>query len=122
MSAMAASGSGGDPMPGLILVGIGFFFYFLPTVVAMARGKAEGQGGIFFVNFLLGWTVVGWLLSFVWACTGRTNADKREEKRRHKEMLAMIAASRQPAPAPAGNAVSPAQFAEMMGKSRQGPA
>jgi hypothetical protein len=116
MSAMAASGTGGDAMPGLILVGIGLFFYFLPTVIAMARGKTEGQAGIFFVNFLLGWTVVGWLLSFVWACTGRTNADKREEERRHKEMLAMIAASHQPAPG--GNAVSAARFAEMMRRTK----
>jgi hypothetical protein len=24
------------------------------------RGKAHGTGGVFFVNLLLGWTVVGW--------------------------------------------------------------
>ena len=41
----------------------------------MARGKANGTGGVIFVNLLLGWTVVGWFLAFVWACTGQTNAD-----------------------------------------------
>ena len=34
------------------------------------RGKADGTGGVVFVNALLGWTLIGWLVSFIWACSG----------------------------------------------------
>jgi len=40
--------------------------YFLPTIVAVMRGKANA-GGIFVLNFLLGWTVIGWVGSLIWA-------------------------------------------------------
>jgi hypothetical protein len=35
----------------------------------------RGAGGVALVNFFLGWTVIGWLLAFVWSCTGKTRAD-----------------------------------------------
>jgi hypothetical protein len=40
--------------------------YFLPTIIA--RHKADVMG-IFLVNFLLGWTVIGWIVALVWACS-----------------------------------------------------
>ena len=40
--------------------------YFLPTIVAIMRGKSNA-GGVFALNFLLGWTVIGWVGSLVWA-------------------------------------------------------
>ena len=76
---------------GLILIGIALACYFLPTIVACMRGKANGTGGVFFVNLLLGWTVVGWFVSFIWACSGTTEADKRREQERHEELLAAAA-------------------------------
>jgi hypothetical protein len=39
--------------------------YFLPTLVG--RHKADAMG-IFLVNLLLGWTVIGWVIALIWAC------------------------------------------------------
>jgi hypothetical protein len=43
-----------------------FVPYFLPTIIAIARKKTN-VGPILLVNFLLGWTVVGWIIALVWA-------------------------------------------------------
>jgi hypothetical protein len=83
-----ANGSGFGVLVLIILVAC----YFIPTVVAALRGKL-GTGGVFFVNLLLGWTVVGWFVSFIWACSGRTESDAATEARRHADMMAMLAAS-----------------------------
>jgi len=40
--------------------------YFLPTIIAAARHKTN-LVGIFLVNFLLGWSVIGWIVALVWA-------------------------------------------------------
>jgi len=45
--------------------------YFFPTIRAGFLGKANGTGGVFLVNLLLGWTLIGWLVSFIWACSMR---------------------------------------------------
>ncbi|GEA85173.1 superinfection immunity protein [Cellulomonas gelida] len=42
-------------------------FYLLPWAIAATRGKAA-RWGIFWVNLLLGWTLVGWVATLVWAC------------------------------------------------------
>lgn len=39
--------------------------YFVPTIVAAARGTH--MLGVFRLNLLLGWTLVGWLLALVMA-------------------------------------------------------
>ena len=39
--------------------------YFLPSIVGKDKKDASG---IFLVNLLLGWTVVGWVAAMVWAC------------------------------------------------------
>jgi len=62
--------------------------YFLPSIVGAAR-DCKG-GGIFFVNLLLGWTAIGWLVAFIWACVGRTNADDRLDSQRHAELIAAL--------------------------------
>jgi hypothetical protein len=41
--------------------------YFLPTIVASFRHRPN-QGGIFIVNLLLGWSVIGWIVALVMAC------------------------------------------------------
>jgi len=53
------------------LFGFPFFLvsatlYFLPTIIAVARKKANVLG-ILLVNFLLGWSVIGWIVALVWA-------------------------------------------------------
>jgi len=40
--------------------------YFAPTIVAMLRKHADGLA-IGALNFLLGWSVVGWIVSLVWS-------------------------------------------------------
>ena len=42
--------------------------YLLPWAIAATRGKSN-TGAIFWLNLLLGWTVVGWIIALVMACT-----------------------------------------------------
>jgi ABC-type transport system involved in cytochrome c biogenesis permease component len=42
--------------------------YFAPACVAALR-KHHQQNAIFVLNFLLGWTVLGWIGAMVWAAT-----------------------------------------------------
>jgi hypothetical protein len=46
--------------------GIGFLFYFLPTIAAMVRSKRDALS-IFLLNLFLGWTLIGWIIALVWA-------------------------------------------------------
>lgn len=50
-----------------LLMGVGaLFIYFLPTVFAR---KKSNRAAIFMLNFLAGWTFIGWVIAMVWACT-----------------------------------------------------
>jgi hypothetical protein len=40
--------------------------YFLPSIVALIR-KKNNTGAILVLNFFLGWTFIGWIVSMVWA-------------------------------------------------------
>lgn len=42
--------------------------YFMPTVIALARGHHNGFA-IFLTNLLLGWTMVGWIVALIWSVT-----------------------------------------------------
>jgi hypothetical protein len=44
------------------------FLYFLPTYIACTRSH-KNEDAIFALNFLAGWTFVGWVISIVWALT-----------------------------------------------------
>lgn len=46
----------------LVLIAI----YFVPTIIAVSR-KHSSKGGIIALNILLGWTFLGWVISFVWS-------------------------------------------------------
>ncbi|MCU0653584.1 MAG: superinfection immunity protein [Candidatus Pacebacteria bacterium] len=46
--------------------------YFLPTLVAIIRGK-RNIGAIFVLNLLLGWSFIGWVLALVWALVRDTD-------------------------------------------------
>ena len=39
--------------------------YLLPTSIALVRGAPTGV--CFFVNLLLGWTVIGWIVALILA-------------------------------------------------------
>jgi hypothetical protein len=44
--------------------------YFLPAF--LAQGQHKHADVIFWVNFLAGWTIIGWFVCFIWAATSRT--------------------------------------------------
>jgi hypothetical protein len=50
----------------LPIFGFGFVLYFLPAIVAFARSKRDATS-ILVLNFLLGWTAIGWVIALVWA-------------------------------------------------------
>jgi len=54
---------------GILIIGA---LYFLPTIVASSKNK-QNTGAIFALNLLLGWTVIGWILAFIWALTQDAN-------------------------------------------------
>ncbi|QPI13447.1 hypothetical protein [Salmonella phage vB_SalM_ABTNLsp5] len=43
-----------------------FIGYFLPWILALLRGTRSNVG-IFFLNLLLGWTMIGWVVALIWA-------------------------------------------------------
>lgn len=47
-----------------LLFGAGL--YFIPTIIAFARGKSN-KAAILALNFFLGWSLIGWVVSLVWA-------------------------------------------------------
>jgi hypothetical protein len=49
------------------IFGTWFVFYFLPTIVALVRERHD-KFSIFLLNFFLGWSVIGCIISWVWAC------------------------------------------------------
>ena len=48
------------------LFGFGCVVYFLPSLIAALRNKKDVLT-IILVNFLLGWSVIGWIVCLVWA-------------------------------------------------------
>lgn len=53
---------------GVLAIAASTAFYFLPAIIAAAR-LARHFAGIFLVNLLFGWTVIGWFGTLLWACT-----------------------------------------------------
>ena len=50
----------------VILIIILISCYFIPTIIAMTKGKKD-RVAIFALNLLVGWTFVGWLIAFIWS-------------------------------------------------------
>ena len=44
--------------------------YFLPTAIALYR-NSEGGSWICLLNLIAGWTLLGWVAAFVWACVAK---------------------------------------------------
>lgn len=51
---------------GLVLAAIAAI-YFFPTLIAKMR-KTRNSNGIFVLNFLIGWTIIGWIACLFAAC------------------------------------------------------
>ena len=44
--------------------------YMLPWAISATRSMPN-HGGVFLVNLLLGWTIIGWVVALVMACAQR---------------------------------------------------
>lgn len=68
-------------MIGLMIVAIFLMFYFIPSIIAVIR-KHPNCLAIVLLNFLLGWTMLGWFFSLIWSFKdpGETFLDMRESK------------------------------------------
>jgi len=49
-----------------LLITILSLFYFLPFAIAFYKNRVN-TGAIFALNLFLGWTLIGWVISLVWA-------------------------------------------------------
>jgi Superinfection immunity protein len=58
-----------DDLNGGVIFWTLVFFYFLPTVVAFARGH-QSSAAIMLTNLFFGWTFVGWCIAAIWSVTG----------------------------------------------------
>lgn len=58
-------GIGMDSASGLIVLILLAIFYFAPAIAA-GRRNHPAQWGIFIVNLLFGWTVIGYIVALVW--------------------------------------------------------
>ena len=57
----------------LLMVGI----YFVPTIIAAARGL-RNRGSIIVLNIFLGWSLVGWVVALCWSVSGTAQTDTQE--------------------------------------------
>ena len=55
-----------DAFTDLVVLGIVFGLYFLPTIIAVARGVSS-VWSIVVINAFLGWTLVGWVIALAMA-------------------------------------------------------
>ncbi len=60
------TGSGLGGLFFLIVVGLSIALYFIPAIVASRKGRRQATA-IFVLNLFLGWTVLGWVGTLVWA-------------------------------------------------------
>jgi len=52
----------------VLVVIFGVLFYLAPSIVALLK-KKRNSVAILALNILLGWTLIGWVVSLVWALT-----------------------------------------------------
>lgn len=50
------------------IIAVCTFLYMLPWAIAATRGKSN-QAAVGLINFLLGWSFIGWVVALVMACT-----------------------------------------------------
>lgn len=50
----------------LVIVAACFLFYFLPTIIAFKKQR-DNKVSILALNLFLGWSLIGWVISLVWA-------------------------------------------------------
>ena len=60
--------AGTEGFTALAFVVLSLAWYFSPFITAMLRGHRQ-RLAIFWFNFFLGWTFIGWVVALVWSCT-----------------------------------------------------
>ena len=58
----------------VILLAIIVLIYLLPTLIAFGREHPQ-RGLILILNLIFGWTLLGWILIFLWAALGRSEPE-----------------------------------------------
>ena len=53
---------GGEGIMALLLI----VLYFLPSLIAI---KKKNTNAITVANLFFGWTIIGWIICLIWACT-----------------------------------------------------
>lgn len=68
--AVAKDSSSGASNSMLMVVGIVVLgmMYLTPTIIGYIRKKSN-KFAILILNLLLGWSVIGWVVALIWACT-----------------------------------------------------
>jgi hypothetical protein len=73
----AGAGRNGGPMldntTSVVLLVLIVAIYMLPTLIAFARDHPR-RGAITLINVLFGWTLIVWIVVFVWALATPTDA------------------------------------------------
>ena len=59
-----------------VIMGVVGALYLVPSFIAVVRRRPD-TATIFGVNFLLGWTLIGWGVALMWALRGRERRDRR---------------------------------------------
>jgi hypothetical protein len=57
----------------VIMLMLVLIIYMLPTLIAFGREHPR-RGEIAVINIVIGWTLIGWIIVFLWAALGRTEA------------------------------------------------
>ena len=57
----------------LLVMLISVLLYFAPWLIGLNR-EVNTCMGLFFVNLLLGWSIIGWVGCLLWAVCGQTRA------------------------------------------------
>lgn len=86
--------SGDGSAFGIVFLLVFLMLYFLPALVAQARGR-DGQLAISFGNLFLGWTVIGWVVLLVIAFTGES-ASVRKMREEQLMLMRRMADRQQP--------------------------
>jgi uncharacterized membrane protein YhaH (DUF805 family) len=74
----ALAAESGSPENALGLLALLAVAYFLPAIVASSR-RHRNRFAIGILNLLVGWTLLGWIVAMVWACT--SDVEPRSERK-----------------------------------------
>lgn len=66
-------------MEGYVYIVLLAVAYLLPTLIAYNRGH-KNQNAICLLNLLLGWTILGWIVSLIWSATDNVSASHPETR------------------------------------------